>query len=170
LQPLRPDDLAALHAHWTEPEVRRYLWDGKVVSRAKVRDAIRTSEEMFGQHRTGLWGIRLLESAALVGCGGFWFFHEPPELELILSLTPASWGRGLATEAAGSLLAYAFDELRWPFVQASADAPNAASLKLLRRLGMRTAGERPGEFGIIQVFRITNADWRARQRAASPTD
>jgi RimJ/RimL family protein N-acetyltransferase len=67
----------------------------------------------------------------------------------------------VAREAAGALLEYAFSELKWTVVQASADAPNSASLALMRRLGMRRTGERPGEFGVIEVYRITAAEWSA---------
>jgi RimJ/RimL family protein N-acetyltransferase len=95
-----------------------------------------------------------------VGCGGFWHFHDPPELELILSISSTRWRRGYAVEAASALLDHAFDRLGWDAVQGSADAPNVASLALMRRLGMRPAGERPGEFGVIHVFRITAPEWR----------
>jgi [ribosomal protein S5]-alanine N-acetyltransferase len=162
MRPLRGEDLRALHAHWTEPDVRRYLWDGRVVSSAEVREIIDTSARLFEERGAGLWGIWPVGGARLIGCGGFWYFHEPPELELVLSLARDSWGRGLGQEAAGALLDYAFGMLKWPTVQASADAPNGASLKLMHRLGMHPSGERPGEFGIIEVYRITDAEWRGR--------
>jgi [ribosomal protein S5]-alanine N-acetyltransferase len=159
LKPLRPDDLVALRDHWSEPAVRRYLWDGQVISSLQVDDAIVASAGLFERHGVGLWGIRLIGTPGLIGCGGFWYFHEPPELELLLSLSRHHWGRGLAQEAAAALIDYAFDELEWTTVQASADAPNRRSLRLMRRLGMRPAGERPGEFGSIEVYGITAAEW-----------
>lgn len=162
MTPLRAGDLRALHAHWTEPDVRRYLWDGRVISSAEVREIIDTSARLFDERGAGLWGIWLVDSPGLLGCGGFWYFHEPPELELVLSLSRHGWGRGLGQEAAGALLDRAFDVLQWTTVQASADAPNGASLQLMHRLGMRPAGERPGEFGTIEVYRITDAEWRGR--------
>lgn len=164
LEPVTADDLGALHAHWSEPDVRRYLWDGRVVSPEEVEDAIGTSVRLFAERRVGLWRVGVPGEAGLIGCGGFWYFHEPPELELVLSLARDRWGQGLGREAAGVFLDYAFDVLQWPAVQASADAPNAASLGLMRRLGMRRVGGRPGEFGTIEVYRITAADWRAGAR------
>jgi RimJ/RimL family protein N-acetyltransferase len=172
LEPLTPTHLPALHAHWNEPEVGRFLWDGNPVSQDQVDEVIRVSEGRFREGGPGLWGVRLREPAhaedpggdgnehpldarsPLIGCVGFWHFHDPPELEFLVSLSPAWWGRGLAREACGALIRYAFDKLHWDYVQASADAPNAASLALMERLGMEAAGERPGEFGKILVFRI----------------
>lgn len=159
LTPLRSDDLRELHHHWSDPEVRRYLWDGRLVSSDEVGDVIDTSARLFEQHGAGLWRIGRVGTPRLIGCGGFWYFHEPPELELVLSLSRDSWGRGFAQEAAAALLDYVFNELKWTRVQASADSPNSASLNLMSRLGMRPTGERPGEFGTIEVYRIADADW-----------
>jgi RimJ/RimL family protein N-acetyltransferase len=32
LRPCTADDVPALHALWTDPDVRRHLWDGEVIS------------------------------------------------------------------------------------------------------------------------------------------
>jgi RimJ/RimL family protein N-acetyltransferase len=192
LHPLAPSDLPALHAHWNEPEVGRFLWDGNPVPRDQVQEVIRVSQARFREGEAGLWAIRPRAPWApghpgvdgnhwdrggdrghsgdwgdgglrgdamrdarrgLIGCVGFWHFHDPPELELVVSLSPGWWRRGLAGEACAALIRYAFDELAWDFVQAAADEPNVASLALMERLGMEPAGERPGEFGTIRVFR-----------------
>lgn len=169
LEPVAPDDVPALHGHWTEPGVRRFLWDGRVIAPEEAANIVRTSRRLFREEGVGLWAMRTQRSRDLIGCAGFWYFHEPPELELLISVSEAEWGRGLAREAAAALLEHALTRLGWPAVQASADAPNVASLALMRRLGMRPAGERPGEFGRIEVFRITSEEWRrSAGRAAVP--
>ncbi|HUE96077.1 MAG TPA: GNAT family N-acetyltransferase [Longimicrobiaceae bacterium] len=153
LDPVRKGDAIVLHAHWTDPEVREFLWDGKVVTRQQVAEVVETSDRLFAEAGAGLWAMRS-PAGAFFGCAGFWYFHEPPELELIISLSPSSWGTGLASEAARALVDHAFSALGWDFVQASTDAPNERSLKLIRALGMQPTGQRPGEFGTIEVFRI----------------
>lgn len=168
LEPLGPNHLPALRAHWTDPQVRRYLWDGRVVEGEEIREVIRTSARLFEAEGAGLWALFSVaepDAGALVGCAGFWYFHQPPERELLISLSPERWGRGLARESALALFDFAFDRLGWDVLQASADAPNRASVQLLQRLGMRPAGERPGVFGPILVFRATRAEWMARQNA-----
>lgn len=169
LDPLRVLDVPALVAHWVEPGVRRYLWDGDVVSEEQVRGIVERSAKLFDEHGVGLWALREPGSRRLIGCAGFWFFHEPPELELIYSLSEAYWRRGLGRECARELLRHAFDDLGWPLVQASTDTPNAASLALLRALRMSPAGERPGAFGSIEVFRITREEWSRPRTGASPS-
>jgi hypothetical protein len=48
---------------------------------------------------------------------------------------PTHWSRGLATEAATAVLAYAFDTLALPEVLATTDDGNHLSLRVLTRLG-----------------------------------
>jgi RimJ/RimL family protein N-acetyltransferase len=59
------------------------------------------------------------------------------EPELLFGFWPRHWGQGLATEASGAVLAYAFDVLACPHVVATTDVPNAAAARTLERLGMR---------------------------------
>jgi ribosomal-protein-alanine N-acetyltransferase len=72
----------------------------------------------------------------LIGFAGFWYFHDPPELELLYGLAPAHWGRGFATETAEALIQYGFDTLGWDVIQACTDAPNEASVRVMERLGL----------------------------------
>jgi RimJ/RimL family protein N-acetyltransferase len=59
------------------------------------------------------------------------------QLELGWVLHPDFQGRGFAREAAGAVLAFAFETLNAHRVQAFLDARNAASAALCERLGMR---------------------------------
>jgi [ribosomal protein S5]-alanine N-acetyltransferase len=55
LQPCTEADIDLLHTHWTEPEVRRYLWDGQVIGRETVREVIDSSLESSQKYSYGLW-------------------------------------------------------------------------------------------------------------------
>jgi RimJ/RimL family protein N-acetyltransferase len=162
LEPVVAEDQTGLRAHWMQPGVRRYLWDGNVVTEEEVRKMIESSARQFEGLGVGLWAVRESGAPGLIGCAGFWYFHEPPELELVYSLSEAYWGRGLGRECVSALIQHVFDDLDWTSVQASADAPNAASLQLMRALGMQPFGRRPGAFGAIEVFRMTRREWRTR--------
>jgi RimJ/RimL family protein N-acetyltransferase len=59
------------------------------------------------------------------------------QVEIGYVFHPAVQGQGLATEAAGALLELAFVGLEAHRVYAQLDARNAASARLLERLGMR---------------------------------
>ena len=49
-------------------------------------------------------------------------------------------GRGLATEAAAEILRLAFEVAGLDLVRAGADPPNAASSRVMKRLGMTAEG------------------------------
>jgi RimJ/RimL family protein N-acetyltransferase len=73
----------------------------------------------------------------LVGCGGYWHFRGGPDPELLYGVAESEWGRGLATEIGGAVLAYGVERLGLREVRASTDAPNAASARVLEKLGFR---------------------------------
>lgn len=135
--------------------MRRFLWDDVVIPEAQVVEVVQTSEELFAERGVGLWCVRSAADAAFLGCAGYFYFHEPPRLELVISLSPKRWGQGLAQEIGSALIEYALDERGWASVEASTDAPNAPSLRLMERLGMRPYGRAPGPFGSTEMYRLT---------------
>lgn len=61
----------------------------------------------------------------------------PPAPELRYGVAEPAWGRGLATEIARAVLEDARTRLGMRELRASTNAPNAASISVLRRLGFR---------------------------------
>lgn len=55
-------------------------------------------------------------------------------------LARSGWGKGYASEAAQAIVAHAFDVVGAPEVVAVAHPDNAASIKVMTRLGMQYAG------------------------------
>ena len=136
LRPFTADDLDDLHDLWIDPAVREYLWDDEVVSIEQVASMINESSSLFEAEGFGLWGAFPREDERLIGFCGYWFFHDPPQLQLIFGIAPAYWRSGLATEAARAVIEYGFKELAFDRIIASADAPNQASLRVMEKAGM----------------------------------
>jgi len=139
LRPLVLDDVNALHAHWTDKNVRKYLWDDVIIPRAQVVEVVESSIANFAQHGFGFWALFPKDKPELIGFGGFRFFGEPPEIEILYSLTPEYSGQGLATEAARAMLRYGFEEHQFARIYAGADPPNAASFRVMEKCGMKFA-------------------------------
>ena len=165
LSPFEDVDVSELHELFVGAEMRRYLLDDTVVPRAWVEEEVAGSRARFAQDTTcGLWSCRLGEAADIVGFVGFRPFFEPPELQLLYGFTPAVWGRGLATEAAAAAIAYGFDALGFDEVRAATDTPNAASIAVLRRLGMQERRRSTeGEHGTL-FFRVSAGEWEGTGR------
>lgn len=78
----------------------------------------------------------------------------------------AAWGHGYATEAARALLAWAFDLLPLNRVQAEADTRNAASARVLEKLGFVHEGTLREDCvvdGVVSdswVYGLLRREWR----------
>lgn len=148
LLPLGGDHIAALHRLWIDPQVRRHLWDDRVLALEQTRDIVMQSGYLFEQHGYGLWGAFDADDS-LVGFCGFWFFRNEHELELLYGVEYPQWFKGYAREMAEALVAYGFDHLNLSEIRASTDEQNTGSQRVLTRLGFllenahgRTGGKR----------------------------
>ncbi len=137
LRPCRADDRTHLHALWTQPAVRKYLFDDVLVPLDQVGREIRASQLSFARHGVGLWVVLRRTDQGFIGFTGYREFHQPPELQLLYGLSPTVWGRGFATEAARAVVRYGFEEIGFDRIIASADAHNADSFGVMDRVGMR---------------------------------
>ena len=139
LSPLEDRDLSALHAHWNDPQVARFLWDANPVPHQTVAEVIARSSQTFQTSGWGLWSLRLTAESPLIGVCGLSPFEHREGVELLYSLAPSHQSQGLATEAATAVLTYAFDTLALPELIATTDDANHPSLRLLTRLGATPA-------------------------------
>jgi RimJ/RimL family protein N-acetyltransferase len=137
--PFEPGDAGALHRLWTLPEVRRHLWGDRIIAPEEAVAQIAASMACFDEDGFGFWTIRTKEVPALVGFCGLRRFGEPPAVEILYGLDPDYWGLGLATEAACAVLRFGFETCGVGRIYAGADAPNAASFRVMERLGMERA-------------------------------
>lgn len=152
LRPVTAQDHAVLLAHWALPDVRRFLFDGEPLSAAEVTETIEDSTRDFHEGGYGIWLIQ--DRTGLVGTIGL----RPLEdlgLEIFYSLAPGSWGKGYATEAARAVVELALVDLGLPEVLAEVDEGNAASVGVVRRLGMTPFGVMPGVLGAMTRYRRT---------------
>ena len=156
LRPVTTDDHAAVLAHWTQPDVRRFLFDGAALSGVEVAETIDESIGDFAARGFGVWLIELGSTADLIGTAGL----RPlggSGLEIFYSLAPGAWGHGYATEAARAVVEYGLGPLGLPEVLAEVDEGNAASVAVVRRLGMTPYAVVPGLLGPMTRYRITAA-------------
>jgi len=167
LAPFARADEDVLLAMFRDADVRRFLLDGVLVERNWVREEIEASIRRFADGGLGIFLARDRTDARPVGFAGFRPFREPPVLELLYGLCPDFWGRGFAAEMSRAMLTLAFDRHGLDVVDTAVDAPNAASVRVLRRLGFAEVGRSPGAFGTTLHFRLARAD---RARGAAEVD
>lgn len=164
LTPFTMGHLDALHELWTDPEVRRYLWDGEVIPRERAAELITDSQRNFAERGYGFWAMLLREEEdALVGFCGYRSFDGSGVPELLYGILPRCWGKGLVSEAAHAVIRDGFEHKGFTRIIAATDTPNQSSVKVMQRLGMVFL--RRGEFhGLDTVFfELTPEDYAAHQ-------
>lgn len=116
---------------WTQrtPEdVREFVW--RFV--AQQREVPRVKFQL---------AVTLKSTGRLIGnCGIRQESAEAREAELGFELDPGYWGHGYATEAAGALVQWGFSQHHVHRVSSWCIADNAASVRVLEKLGMRREG------------------------------
>ncbi|MDU6728043.1 MAG: GNAT family N-acetyltransferase, partial [Bradyrhizobium sp.] len=92
------------------------------------------------EHGFCFWVVESRATGAFLGATGLFrvFFDAPftPAVEIGWRLARATWGQGIATEAARAALDFGFDKLNLDQIVAYAAPANAASQKVMRKLGM----------------------------------
>jgi ribosomal-protein-alanine N-acetyltransferase len=136
LRPVCQDDLDDLFALRSDPQVLQFLGQGKPWTREETAEKLRRLARHWDEHGFGTWAMLDRADGRFVGWCGIGYWHDPPDIELGYTVAPRCWGRGLATEAVGCVLRYAFEVPRLPRVVGVARVGNVASQKVMLKAGM----------------------------------
>jgi RimJ/RimL family protein N-acetyltransferase len=160
-------DWKAVHDYASDAEVvRDMIWGPN--TEAQTREFIGITLEQQRRRPREQYGLAIEFEATLVGAcrlevqdGG------KKEADLGYVLNRAYWKRGIATEAARGLLKFGFGELKLHRIWATCDPENAASIRVLEKIGMQREG-RMREHQLIKgrwrdslLFAILDRDWNA---------
>ena len=124
----------------TLPDARRYLDDGP--------------RRSYARNGFGLWCVVPKGGDAPVGMCGLIRRDTLPDVDVGFAFLPEAWGRGYARESAAAVLDHARDVLGLRRVLAITDPENAASIRVLERVGMLREGtvRMPGESVDLLLF------------------
>jgi [ribosomal protein S5]-alanine N-acetyltransferase len=137
LRPISSDDVDALHALWTDPDVRRYLWDDRIIPRDTVAQIIAQSLATFESDGYGFFALEMQDQPGdLIGFCGHRRADVQGQIELLYGIHPTYWGEGLVAEAAHEVLRFGFESCDFDRVIAATDTPNQQSVRVLQKLGM----------------------------------
>jgi RimJ/RimL family protein N-acetyltransferase len=133
-----------------DPEVMRYLNDGKPSTREEIERYFVPRFTRFTNPATGcgLWEVTRRESGEYLGWilvrqyGFDTHYHEADNLELGWRLKRHCWGQGIATEAAGALIEVLRQDAAIRAFSALADPANLGSIGVMKKLGMRYVDRR----------------------------
>ena len=140
IRKLTHDDFRTLYAIMGKPEVM-YAWEHGF-SEDDVQDWIERQLVRYTKDGIGYFALILKESRKLIGQVGLMrtTMNGNEVVEIGYILDDSYWHNGYATEAAASLIAYAFDILELPAVYCSIRPENKASIRVAKQFGMKSCG------------------------------
>jgi len=167
LRPFRAEDAESLFALHTNAVVLRY-WDSPPWKGRDRAELFLAACEQMSQEASGVrLAIERAADQAFIGwCSLTRWNPAFASASMGYCLDDAAWGRGYATEAGRALLAWAFDTLELNRVQAETDTRNAASARVLEKLGFLREGTLredcivDGEVSDSWVYGLLKAQWR----------
>lgn len=130
------DDAEFIFGLVNEPSWLAYIGDRGVRTLDDARGYIGNGPmAMYAQHGYGLWRVSRRDDGAVVGICGLLKRDTLPDADIGFAFLPAYWSHGYAREAAEATLRYAHDTLHLPRIAAIVSPDNAASIRLLERVG-----------------------------------
>jgi RimJ/RimL family protein N-acetyltransferase len=168
LRPFADADLAAFHAIRSQPEVVRFLYEDPLTleqARKKVERLV-ASQALEAEEQWLAAAVTLRASGEFIGDVAFqWMSVQHRTGEIGFTMDPAHQGRGYATEAARAMLDWGFGTFGLHRIIGRTEARNAASARVLEKLGMRLEAHLienewvKGEWQSELVYAILDREW-----------
>ncbi len=167
LRPFSERDAQAIYALQSNARVLRY-WDSPPWTERSRADAFiaacRTMEE---DGSGGRFAIETRDENAFIGwCSMFRWNPVYRSLGIGYCFDEPAWGKGYATEAVRAMLQWAYGALDLNRVEAELDTRNAASARVLEKLGFEREGLRredcivSGEVSDSWIYGLLRRDWK----------
>ena len=157
-------DLDALDPIYADPQVSRYIGDGTPADRAATWRALAGMLGHWQLRGYGMWALIERATGRLIGRAGLYNPEGWPGLEAGWLLARDRWGRGFATEAGRTILAYAFTQLGADHVISVIHPANAASIRVAERLGEHLEREIDLKGQRVLVYGINRHRWQQGQQ------
>ncbi len=133
----QPSDWIAFRPIATDPEVMRYITGGVPWTDDQIRAFVERQAKLYSERGFCRWKLLTKATGELIGFCGVGFWRDAPNPEIGWWLARRYWGRGLATEAAVAALQDAFERVRLERIISVAMPENAASIRIMQKLGLK---------------------------------
>jgi RimJ/RimL family protein N-acetyltransferase len=145
---------------YSNPQVTRFLIT-KVSSVEETQKLLERWVSIFEDRNngSGQWAITLKKTQEVIGMIALMQLRDGEKLtqdyEIGWHLKQAVWGQGYATEAAKAVLEYGFNSLKLRVIYAVVHPENAASVRVVQRLGMSQVGYTNRYYNTeLQMYRL----------------
>ena len=158
-------DAVAIFSIHGDANVMRYFGADPMTELAQATALIETFARWRDEENSGIrWGIE--HNGQLVGsCGLFRWNHAWHSAMVGYELATSAWGQGLMQEALAAILSHGFNAMNLNRIEAQIHPDNAASLKLMPKLGftheghLREVGFWGGQFHDFMQFGLLKREF-----------
>jgi [ribosomal protein S5]-alanine N-acetyltransferase len=141
LRKITLDDVEGMFSYASNDEVTKYVtWDTHR-SLADTKQYIEFVLSRYENKQIAPWGIESKETKEFIGTIDFvWWQPAHQKAEIGYVISDKYWGKGIATEASKKLIQFGFEEMDLVRIQAICFVENAASARVLEKVGMTFEG------------------------------
>lgn len=165
LREIENRDARALSGFMTQEAYQRHI-ALRFADEAEVKSFVLRSIARQGDERRNVFHLAAEEKVSGEAVGdGFLIVQNSSLLEAGWGVHPAMWGMGLGTEIGRALLGLAFERLKAERVWCKVMKPNAASIRLAQRIGMRHVRSHPdylangGKAPAVEFYSISSVQY-----------
>ncbi|MBV8659285.1 MAG: GNAT family N-acetyltransferase [Burkholderiales bacterium] len=135
-------DLDAFASLTADPQVMRYVGDGTLLDRVRTAEWIMVANRNREKWGYGTHAVVERASGRVIGWAGLIHSDNAQDTaaEIIYALSPASWGRGYATELARGIIDWAWQHSALQRIVATIMPDNASSIAMMGKLGFASQG------------------------------
>jgi len=170
LRAVRPSDLPALFAIFSDENVTRYYGLETFTAVDQAAQRIGAIRQNYQRRRSIRWAITRPADDALIGTVGLMnlrpkFYNAAVGYEL----APAYWRQGIMTEALTAVINFGFIVMAMNRIEAFVMPENVPSTRLLEKMAfvneglMREYGYWRQEFHDLLLFSLLRKDWEERR-------
>jgi [ribosomal protein S5]-alanine N-acetyltransferase len=137
------EDMDAYLEFMHDPQVQRYLSGGVSLfhNEPHISNWLRNINGRLLKSKTVLtWCIMDKKQGTVIGRIDLGGFVKKTMAEIAYYISPAEWGRGMATEAVAEVVRFGFEKLKLHRIQATVLPENSASLRVLAKAGFTKEG------------------------------
>ena len=139
LRQLINEDLAKLIELYQDPEVMRYIMDGKpLTDKTKIEHELSNRIKYYEQFPGyGVWPACIKTDHKFIGWFALKYLDHTDEVEIGYRLLRQYWGYGFATEMTRELINYGFNKLGLEKIVGVAHPGNKTSLNVFHKVGLK---------------------------------
>jgi RimJ/RimL family protein N-acetyltransferase len=169
LRPFADGDVVDVYELYADREAVRFSYAPPMADHEAARRVIQETRELARARALFHFGVADRATDRIIGHATIFKWDETQRrAEIGYSIRRDRWGQGFGAEAVATLITFAFERLGLRRIEADSDPRNAASIRLLEKLGFVREGyarerwEIEGELQDAVLFGLLRRAWRPR--------